>query len=108
MKKKRVSVEVECDAGTLYGPIGEAIKYLESIKKQYPNTDISLTEMWDGYENMHMAFTYSREETDEEVENRIREEEAEKQRLKEAAEKEQQRAAKIEQYHKLKRELGFF
>lgn len=107
MKKKNISIEVECDWHALYGPIDEAIKYLESIKKQYPNTDISLTEMWDGYENMRMVFTYSREETDEEAENRIREEEAKKQRLKEAAEKEQQRAAKIEQYHKLKRELGF-
>lgn len=104
-QKKTISVEVNCDIGRLYGTLNEAVIYLREMMAMLP-ADASLEEMWTGYEDMHMAFTYSRLETDAEYNNRLElEASREKQRLEDAA-REKKRLADIAEYNRLGDKLG--
>lgn len=62
----RATVEREfpCDTDKLYGPLPEAIAYLQEIAAKYPKA--SLDEKWTGYEDMYIRFAWSEPQTDEE------------------------------------------
>lgn len=95
---QKVEVVVDCDMEKLYGPIQGAIEYLQEIASQYPNTDISLEEEWNGYEDMHMQFVYHREETESEQVERIAE-------WKRKRKQELDQQAKINNKNQIEREI---
>ena len=97
--------EFDADSDKLYGPIELAIAYLQKIATTNPGA--TLSERWDGYEDMHLVFKYTELETPEEVKARIDAHAQKVEREKEAAKKAIERAEKIAQLNKLKRELGF-
>jgi len=82
MKRLTVNEEIDADTGKLYGPISEAIKYLQEVQKQHPTA--TLDEKWTGYEDMYMRFVWTREENDKEYEDRMKvQQRVEANRLKE-------------------------
>ncbi len=105
--EKRLWVEMAFDADTerLYGDLTDMLAYVTEIRSRYPNA--RLAEHWTGYETMEMVFVYSRQETDAEYEERMRSEEE----MRESAERERARekahAAKVAEYQRLRRELGY-
>lgn len=104
--KKRVGVSVDCDTSRLYGPIKDAIKYLQEVAAAHPGIDIQLNEEWTGYEDMHLEFQYSREETDEEFAQRLEDERAQSEREAREAARAAERREKERQFEQLRRELG--
>lgn len=107
-ERKTVEVEVECDTERLYGSIEDAITYLLEMRQLHGHeTGFGLQEKWTGYEDMHMAFTYSRIETDEEYDERLREEERERKWEEAQKLKEKERERDREEYERLRRRHGF-
>lgn len=105
-KKKRVLVEHDFDWGRIEGvPLSEAADYLRVLATGLP-VDACLDEHWTGYEDMTMRVISYRDETDEEYARRLAAEaEAEKWRLEEER-ADRERAARREEYLRLKREFG--
>ena len=87
MRKKIKEIIFEADQDRLYGRIDIAIEYLKEIKEIYKWIDIRLSEDRVWYEDMVMSFRYTREETDEEYNERI--EEVNRIKLKKQEEKKQ-------------------
>lgn len=71
---KRLTVirEEDVDTQRLYGPLHEAIKYLQEIESQ--GLGKSLEEVWQGYEDMTMSFSWESPEEDDEYDRRIEQE----------------------------------
>ena len=106
-ERKTVEVEVDCDTERLYGPIEGAITYLLEMRQLHGHeTGFGLQEKWTGYEDMHMAFTYSRIETDEEYDERLREEERER-KWEEERRREKQKAQDRKQFDSLRNRYGW-
>ena len=59
-----VEREVDCDTDRLYGPVPQAIAYLQETHARHP--EATLGEKWTGYEDMHMRFSWMEPQTDEE------------------------------------------
>lgn len=97
---------MNCDTSRLYGSLDDAILYLTEIKAAHTGVAISLDEHWYGYEDMMMQFVYQRLETDEELQSRLRDIAAKKKAEQEAAAAENVRKVKLNEYQRLKRELG--
>lgn len=102
-KKIRVLQRIPADLDRLYGPIPDAIEYLQEVYAEHPNA--TLDEHWEGYENMAMTFSFMREETDEEFEHRLRKEKAERLSLERESRRQLLRKQKMAQMVKLQREL---
>lgn len=102
---KKIFREGEVDTTILYGPLKAAGEYLIRLSAQYP-ADASLTEVWDGYEDMHMAIGYYTPETAEEERDRKEREEWRRKREAEEAARAIQRAEDFETLRRLKAKLG--
>ena len=105
--KKILERVIPLDTERLYGPLPDAIKYLQEIRAEHMDKpDLSIDEHWPGYEDVELRFLYHSEETDEEYQARLQQEEyARKQAERDANEK----AAKAERRKKweaLNREFG--
>lgn len=107
LKKQIVTEIVSSDFG-LFDDLDSVIAILSQFKKEHPDKKLFLTDVWDGYEDVHYEIQYERLETDEEFE--ARKEELRQKKAREAAEAEKaiRRKEKEEQYQKLKRELGYW
>lgn len=92
--RKLITEEFEANTDRLYGPIDDAIVYLQEIRAQYPTAN--LYEDWWGYGDMDMKFTYTRKENDDEYAARM----AELRRKEEAAERRRQLQREREQLNK--------
>ena len=98
-----------CDTERLYGPLPDAIAYLQEMHAKHP--EAKLHEEWSGYsgyEKMEMTFRYTRPETDEELRLRKVLEQAKAKAKYEAEERrrKKERAADFEKLEALKRKLG--
>lgn len=105
-QRRTITERIDTDTGRLYGPLPDAIAYLQEVQAKYPGTNISLEEHWTGYEDMDMTFSYTRPETDDEMAARL---EKERRRNDEAACEAVRVADRQEsrkQYEALKREFG--
>jgi len=106
IKRLTITETVDCDTDRLYASLSEAIKYLQEVKNKFPNLNISLSEEWTGYEDMHMIFSYTREETDEEFKTRLEELEEQEKRKLEASKKETARQELQNKIKSLQQELS--
>lgn len=89
MKKHKVKVSMEIDVPT--GKASSIIKQMQDLIDMYG--DVEIEEKWSGYEDNYFEATYYRDETPEELEDRLENEkyerekaEIEKTRRKEEAE----------------------
>ena len=103
-KRGSICEYIACDTDRLYGSLPDAIRYLREIHAKHP--DATLHEKWTGYEDMQMAFSWERPETDEEMSSRLKAEALHRKLEDEKRRKDAEKAARREQYLKLKREFG--
>lgn len=106
-ERQVVDVLIDVDTNKLYGPLPEAIRYLQDIRDSIRGHEISLYENWTGYETMNMCFTYQRLETDQEYEDRLNRERLYEQAYQQEIARLSDRKKKEAEYERLKRELGF-
>ena len=110
MAKKTQRQDVHCvlnvDTDRLYGPIGEAAKYLDLVARANPDKNLSLAEVWTGYENMHLEFQYVRKETDDELNQRLKAERDERRRKAVEDGRKAQRKAIDDEIKALERKRG--
>ena len=103
-KRGHILEVVTCDTDRLYGPLDLAAKYLLEVKSKHPKAE--LEEHWSGYETMEMRFSWYRDETDEEMQDRIEREAFAKKLADERDKKEAEKDKRRKQYLALKREFG--
>lgn len=103
-KRRCVIERLPADTDRLYGPLDDAIAYLQEVLANHPHAQ--LTEHWTGYEDMEMQFQWSREENDEEMRARLADEAAKRKREAQQAKEAAERAKRKARYEKLKREFG--
>ena len=102
--KHQILEAVDCDTARLYGPLDLAAKYLLEVKSKYPNA--TLEEHWTGYENMEMRFSWYRDETDNEMQDRLEQEAFAKKLADDQRRKDEEKATRRKQYLALKKEFG--
>lgn len=105
-ERRTVEVAIDCDTSRLYGPLADAIAYLQEVLAAHPEAaGLSLDEHWTGYEDMEMRFVYARPETDEEYERRLQLEREEAQHRAAEARRATLRAEKQKAIAKLQADL---
>lgn len=108
-KRQTVTRYIRADCDLLYAnTLKETIDYLNSVIKQYPDKNISLTENWLGYEDMEMSFIYDDIESDEEYESRIKHLEYLEKKAEEDKIKKIQREKDVAEYNRLRAKLGYY
>lgn len=106
--RKNITREVELDMW-LEGTLKDVLKRTQELMVQY-GSDASIDYQWSGYEDCSCYVTYPSVETDEELTNRVENEEYDLERWVEWKDmmnkKELEKTkAKLEQFEKLKKEL---
>lgn len=104
MERRKVEEVVDCNHDRLYGSLDEAIKYLQEVREKYPQAQ--LEEYWYGYEDMCLRFTYLRDETDKEFEQRKEMQRIYEENVKREKEREKLKKEKLKQIEALKKELA--
>ena len=102
--RKSVEVEVECDTARLYRPLNVALAYLKEVEEKHPHA--MLDAHWTGYEGMTLRFVYYRQETDEEMQERLEREEHQRRVIAEQAAREETRRREVEAARKTLRKWG--
>jgi hypothetical protein len=103
-KRREVLETLDCDTERLYGTLDQAIAYLKEVRETHPQA--TLEEHWTGYQDMEMRFSWSRPETDEEMQHRVEQERAQERFKAEQRKKETAREERRKQYLKLQQEFG--
>lgn len=101
---QRVTVDFTADTARLYGPLPEAIKYLQEVMAEFPTAELG--EHWAGHEDMELQFSYQRAETAAEVDKRLADERRLREAVRQDAERVAKRMVKLKEFNRLKRELG--
>ena len=104
--RRIVQHELDLDTSRLYGPLKDAIEYLQEIQAQHPDKELSIDEHWFGYEDIALRFVYRAPENDQQYSRRIFEEEHTEARQRENAERERKLKAYAKEQADLKRKYG--
>lgn len=105
--RKIIEEVIDCDIGRMFDDLPDVIIYLQEVIEAHPGKKLVFDEHWTGYEDNEFRFIYHRPETDEEVAKRHEQEEEKRRRAQVEKDRERARQQKVDQFNKLKRELGY-
>lgn len=104
--RQKVHVRESVD-DRFYGTLDETIAYLKEVKRMHGDKEgIGIEEHWTGYEDMEMVISYWRDETDDEMSQRLSDERAQKARAKAKQKEDEQRKRDMADYERLRSKLG--
>jgi hypothetical protein len=71
LKKDILTRQIVLEQDRLFNDIDKVIQYLNELKNKYKGKNLSITDVWTGYEDVHYVAEYQEEETDDEYNERV-------------------------------------